>query len=321
MLKNHKCNYTPFFHFQDAATRFHTTTIPQLNTRDLKAYITFTVMHSLPLRFTLFLGLNLMIAHAQPDNLFLSEPIEPIEPTLSEQVDDISFSSDGFTPSLPDYALNQINNGDTDLFSDANAPVADMKLLDFATLPDSCGSEDSSTNDPLRARDGPSCVSPEEQINLPIGLFEDPEKYLRDNLLTPPVGQADQFGQGKESGDLGFGAFMRDRNPPIPKPLNQDEQICDREKYLLSTTPMCSNPFTGSIDKDPNLDGGFTLIDAVPCKCLFLFLFFFFFGMRFLLTFSEDDPALGCPEPSEVWCCAVIHIRARNYLVLDQSLV
>ena len=226
-------------------------------------------MHTFSRHITLVLGPSLALARAQPDNLFLSDSLES---TLNEQVDDTLFNSHGFILSEPEFASNSVNQDETDLFFDANDPVVGPSLLNLAKLPDSCGSEESSTDGLLQARDGTSCASGEEQFDLPIGLFEDPENYLRDNLPTPPTGQAGQFGQGMEDGDLGFAAFMRNRNPPISTPLNQDEQLCDRKRFTLSGTPMCSNPITGSVDGDMNLRNGFTLIDAVPCKCLFQFL-------------------------------------------------
>lgn len=225
-------------------------------------------MHYFSRHITLVLGSSLALAHAQPDNLFLSDSLES---TLNEQVDDIHFNSDGFIFSEPDFASNSLNQDETDLFFDANDPVVDPSLLNLATLPDSCGSEESSTDGPLQARDGSSCSSQEEQFDLPLELFEDPEKYLRDDLLHPPTGQAGQSGQGAEDGDLGFGAFMRNRDAPILEPL-QNEQLCDREKFPLSTTPICSNPITGSVYRDVRLRDGFILIDAVPCTCLFRFL-------------------------------------------------
>lgn len=246
-------------------------------------------MHTFSLQLSLVLGSSLTIAHAQPDNFFLSDSLES---TLNEQVDDTSWNSVGFISSLPDLSLNPADQGETDLFSDANVPVDSMNFLDLASLPDPCGSEESSSNGPLRARDGASCASREEQVDLPLGLFEDPEKYLRDNLPTPPVGQAGQSGQGNEDGDLGFAAFMRNRIPSFSKPFNQDDQLCDSEKFHFSTTPMCSNPFMGSVDRNLDLRDSVTLTDAVPCKC-----FVRFFGVA-IHTYLQTKMILRLGAPS-----------------------
>lgn len=222
-------------------------------------------MHSYSLRVTVVLSLNLMLAYAQLDNFFLSESMEP---TLNDQM-----NSDFFTSSLPAFAPDQINQGATDLFPGAIDLAPSTDLLDLASLPDPCGSEESLSNDLLQARDEEACTSRGGQVDLPIELFEDPEGYLRDNLPTPPVGQADPFGQeSKDDGDLGFGAFMRNRNQPAPNLFDDgDDQLCDRRTFGLSTTPMCSNPYTGLVSRDLSTMNSYTLLDAVPCRSLFRF--------------------------------------------------
>lgn len=231
----------------------------------LQAYIIFTVMQHFPLHLTIGLGWNLALVHAQQDNFFSSDSIEP---TLSEQVDDTSLNPDGFTSSLPDYILDQVNEGEADLFLNVDDPVASTDWLNSAALPDSCADEESSTNGLLRTRDG-TCTSGEHQVDLPAGLFEDPEGYLRDKLSAPPVGQADQPGQGNdEPGDLGFAEFMRNRNRPVAIPFGENDQICNPKNFGISTTPMCSNPFTGSVVKDSGFSNSYTLNDAIPCRCL-----------------------------------------------------
>ena len=273
------------------------------------------VIHTFSLRLTLASGLTFILAHAQPDNFFLSEFMDP---TLSE-VDDTSWNSDGLISGLPDFASNQVNQDETDLFPNSDDHVDGTNLWDLASISDSCGIEESSTNDLLPVRDGTSCASQEGKVDLPIELFQDPEGYLRQTLRAPPAGQADQSGQGnKEDGDLGFGAFIRNRFPPISRPLASDDESCDRGKFGVPTTPLCSNPFTGSVNKDMTAGNSFTLTDAVPCRCLFHFFFRFFFC---LLILSEDVVELGCPEPSELWCCVITRIRARNFLEIDPSLV
>lgn len=215
-------------------------------------------MHCLSLRLNLVLGLDLILAHAQPDN-FLSTPNEPVDKTY--------LNSDEFTSSVPDFALNQSNQGETGFLVDANDPFASTNVLNLITLSDSCGTEDSLTNGVLRARDGTPCASQEDQVDLPIGLFQDPEGYLRENLPAPPVGQTGQSGQeNKEDGDLGFAAFMRNRLRPVSISPESNEQICDPKKFGISNTPMCSNPFTGSVARDTSFS--FMLLDAVPCKCI-----------------------------------------------------
>lgn len=221
-------------------------------------------MHTFPLYFTLILVSSCTRAHAELDNFFLPESSES---TVNQPVDDTSWNSDGFTSSLPDFPLKPINQGEIDLFSNANDLLASLNLFDLVSLPDPCESEESSSNGPIQARDKASCASRNEQVDLPLGLFEDPEKYLRDNLPTPPVGQAGQSGQENEDGDLGFAAFMRNRNPSFSAPLNQDERVCDPQKSMANT-PMCSNPYTGSVDQVLNFRNTFTLTDAVPCKSM-----------------------------------------------------
>ena len=227
-------------------------------------------MHTFPLHFTLVLFSSCTRSHAELDNFFLPDSSES---TLNQQLDDTSWNSNGFASSLPDFALNPVNQGEVNLFSDANDLLAGMNLVDLASLPDSCGSEESSSDKPIQARDRASCASRNEQIDLPLDLFKDPKKYLLDNLHTPPVGQAGQSGQGNEDGDMGFADFMRNRDASFSAPPNPDERVCDPERFSLATTPMCSNPYTGSVDPNVNFRNSFTLTDAVPCKSLIRLLF------------------------------------------------
>lgn len=221
--------------------------------------------------------LHFILACVRSENFFFSEPTEP---NFNDLVNDATLNlnendplnvaylnSDELTWDFSDPVLNPIIQDEADPFINANDPFAGDNLLDLATLPDSCGIKDSPTNDVLRARDGKSCSPRKDNVDLPSGLFQDPEGYLRENVLPLPTGPSDSLDQGNiKEGDLGFGAFIRNRPFPVT-PLEPNLQICDPRIFGLSNVPMCDNHLTGSVAKEPSKIYQYNLINAVPCRC------------------------------------------------------
>ena len=212
-------------------------------------------------------GLHFILAPAQSENFLFSEPTEP---NFNDLVDDaiLNLSEDDplnnaylnpdeVTWDVFDPALNPINQDEADALINPNDHFAGPNLFDLANLPDSCGSKDSLTNGVLRARDGASCSPRKDRVNLPNGPFQDP------SVLPLPSESLDEG--NIEEGDLGFGAFIRNRFSVTP--LEPNPQICDPRIFGLSNVPMCNNPLTGSVAKEPSQIYQYKLINAVSCRC------------------------------------------------------
>lgn len=202
-----------------------------------------------------FSVLNVILVYARPENLFSYE----------------STGSDWNEAGWNNDPLNDPLEGN--LFSDSadlDAFASDFTLdsWDYASLPNSCDTQGSLTDDLLQARDDSSCPpkKKEENINLPTGLFQDPLQYLNDGLKTPPKGEEDRPGQESQGGDFNFGAFMNSR-PKSALPYNVDESLCPPEAYGLSTTPVCHYPNRGLSTAVGAT--GTTLYDVSPCRLHF----------------------------------------------------
>lgn len=200
-------------------------------------------------------GLHFILAPARSEKFLFSEPTEPNFNDLGDvaifnlgeddPLNNAYLNPDEFTWDVFDPALNPINQDEADT------------LINLAKLPDSCGTKDSLTNGVLRARDGASCSPRKDHVNLPNGPFQDP------SVLPLPSESLD--GGNIEEGDLGFGTFMRNRFSVAP--LEPNPQICDPRIFGLSDVPMCNNPLTGSVAKEPSQIYQYKLINAVACRC------------------------------------------------------
>lgn len=221
-------------------------------------------MPSIFLGLVVFLVWYQMTVHATPQN---PDPSEFIDFNLNDPSDNVFLGSDDFNSDLADLNVDPANHDTADLSIQSNSPLADTDLWDLASLPDSCKTDDSSTmNGVLRSRDGSSCALPEGRIDLPLGLFQNPEGYLDEKLSLPPVGPGDQQDQGSaKDGDLGFGAFMQNR-PSSYTPMEPDSQTCDPRIFGGCTVPLCSNPVTGALESVPGRLYRYTLFNVFPCK-------------------------------------------------------
>lgn len=204
-----------------------------------------------------FSVLNVILVYARPENLFSWGSTEP-------GWTEAGWNDDSLNDPLSDPSENNLFSDSPDL--DGFASDFTLDSWDFASLPNSCETQGSLTDDFLQARDGTSCSpeKPEENLNLPMGLFQDPLQYLNDGLKTPPVGEKDRVGQENEGGDLNFNAFMNSR-PKSTLTHDVDESLCPPERYGLSTTPVCHYPNRG-LSTAAGVDGT-TLYDVTPCKC------------------------------------------------------
>lgn len=207
------------------------------------------------------LAFRLLLGHARPENLFL---LDSTEPTLNSPSDDPEFlwNSKALTSSFSDLTANPSNQdintiGGSDLFSNSDNLFASTSL-DLTAFPSSCETEGSlTTNDGiLQARDGGSCLPTghEENIDLPLELFSNPEGYLRDNIPNAPVGQMDQSG--------GVSMSIRDEFRIVN--FKDSEEICPSEIFGPSNIPVCSNPFTGRMVRERG-QAALTLFNVIPC--------------------------------------------------------
>lgn len=257
------------------------------------------------------LAFRLILAHARPENLFL---LDSTEPTLNSAWDDpdLLWNSNGVTSSFSDLAANPLNQdinilGGSDLWSNSDDLFASTSW-DLTAFPSSCETEGSLTNDDaLQARDGRSCLpekGQEENIDLPVELFSNPEGYLRDNIPKVPVGQTDQPGEE----NIGIRDEFRIVN------FKDREEICPWELFGPSNIPVCHNPYTGRTFRERGKIV-IKLLNIIPCKC---FVFANFAPplsctwSRGLLTIFDRKDTTVCLKSKFLFCCAIISSRVRK---------
>ena len=203
--------------------------------------------------------LNLILAHARPENLFT---LDSPDLNLDISSDDASplWNSNDITSGFNDLVFDPLDQdidfiSDIDSFDNSNNLFA-SNSMDSASLP-SCNSESSQTDGGLQARDG-FCQS-QETIDLPTQLFQDPEAFLRGNLGTPSTEQINQPGQGGQQDEDTNSAF---------RALNfkENEQQCPGDMFGASNIPVCNNPLTGLVYRE-RASNAMRATNAVPCRC------------------------------------------------------
>lgn len=222
---------------------------------------------------------NLLLAHAQADDLFA---LASTDSTLNvDWLDDANslWSSDDSSLDLVDPAANSMvgdfgSMSDADSFSNADDLfVSDP--VDLTALP-ACGSEGGLTSDALQARDVESCTDSEQNLKLPVELFQDPVGFLRDKIRVPPVGQTNPPSQDQ-------GSQENEERPSADTPrLEPDEEQCPTDKFGPANTPVCANPYTGYITRgERSLE--FSLVNAIPCMCSILRFAFLHLLIKFVV--------------------------------------
>ena len=211
------------------------------------------------MRVSLIFILNLILAHARPENLFT---LDSPDLTLETSADDASplWNSNDITSDFTDLVLDPLDQdinliSDIDSFDYSNDLFASNSLR-FTAIP-SCESEGSQTDSGLQARDG-YCQS-HGTIDLPTELFQDPAAFLRDNLGTPPTGQINQPGQGDQKDENTNSAFRA-------SDFKENEQKCPIYMFGASNIPVCNNPLTGRVRRE-RASNAVRVINAVPCRC------------------------------------------------------
>ncbi len=203
-------------------------------------------------------------------------PLNELDPGFTAPTDvntflDFDQSSQDFTllsgtDEIQDLAqFNQdVIPSDTNILmnSDDSFPSADS----FArtSLP-SCETQTSLTDDFLEARDDRWCPAKkaiEDDIILPIEIFEDPLTYLRENI--PPLGQADQSDQGSEqNNNLDIDLYINSR--PSVRGIKEDLAICETKIFGTSGFPVCDFPLAGFSSLRGSLKW-VTLYYVTPCR-------------------------------------------------------
>lgn len=226
----------------------------------LKSYLFHTMRRSL-----LSSSLSLLIvffAHVRSEDLFPPDDASSLwsldDPANSASVDLVVNPSDLDldTVSIPgSFELSDPSDSSDDLFaSDLSASS------DLVALP-ACESEGILANDDLQAREERSCKNPDENLdlNLPVQLFQDPVRFLRDSLRTPPVGQGDRpTDQGSPEDEPGDSKAAT-RYPP-------NEDVCPSEVFGSSNIPVCDNPYTGTTVQELH-SYALLAINTIPCRC------------------------------------------------------
>lgn len=174
--------------------------------------------------------------------------------------------SNDLSSSIVDLSANQITP-DVDALSDA-ATFSNSDNLFGSTLPDevatlpACDSKRSLPDKVLQTRLPASCQTPEDQgtLHLPLQLFQDSVRYLRDKVRVPPTGQTSGGNRNRDDDaadeELPGSDFTED--------LERDQKRCPADRFGLSQTPVCSNPLTGWYDPtEPN--GQIELFNVIPC--------------------------------------------------------
>ena len=174
--------------------------------------------------------------------------------------------SNDLSTSIFDLSANQITPdidamSDTATFSNSDNLFASTLPDEVATLP-VCDSKRSLPDNVLQARMPASCQTTEGQgtHHLPLQLFQDPVRYLRDKVRVPPTGQT-------SGGDPNRDDAAADEELPdsvFTEDLKRDQKRCPADRFGLSQTPVCSNPWTGWYDPtEPN--GQIELFNVIPC--------------------------------------------------------
>lgn len=211
------------------------------------------------IRVFAFLVLNSILAHARPQDLFT---LDSPQFNLDAPYNDASslLNSNDVTSDSTSLFLDPLDQGidfssDMDSFGNSNNLFA-SNSMDLTALP-SCKSEGSQTDSSLQARDG-SC-QPQETINLPTELFQDPFKFLRDNIGTPLRGQIRRPGQGDQ----------KDENTNLiffTSPFKDDEEACPTYFFGPSNIPVCQNPLTGHAEREVASNAK-RLYNIISCQC------------------------------------------------------
>ena len=232
----------------------------------------FLVMHFL-LRISFIpIASVVLAAHARPEDLFSLDRLDPIQ--YDSLLDDF-WNSNG--PALvSDLTLSLLAEDtvaepdDTNLFMDFSSDIFATDPSDLILSSSACNTEGSLSNDFLQARDDDtSCSTTEkqqQQINLPNILDAN---FLPQGLGTSSVEQAEQSSQGtvgKQPGDPGWAAY----GATIPEALRlrEDPELCLRDIFGVSITPVCNNPVTGRIEYETAKLYA-TLVNIIPCMYLF----------------------------------------------------
>lgn len=232
-----------------------------------------------------------LVTHARPENIFLSDPSEPL---LEDPFHDAN-SNNNLLWNLDEIALNIPDLADITTTSDNIAPFIDTSNNLFATdsldpliLASTCDTQGSLTDDFLQARDEGSCAAPEnrqEEIELPK-LFD--EDFLLQGLGVDSIRPSNLPDRGDGSkgkpGDVGWSAFGA--AIPADFQLQEDPQLCPEAIFLASRTPVCENSVTGGVVWEFGKLYA-TLLNVIPCRCFILRLKFFF---RILQTSECADP-------------------------------
>ena len=264
----------------------------------------------------------ILATDAGPGDLFLSDPLELIQ---HDPLADDFWGSNELT-SVPDLALSAlaqdtiVGSDDTNLSNEFSNDIFGTDPSDLIISSSACNTEGSLTNDFLQARDVGSCSTAggnQQDINLP-NLFD--ENFLPQGLGTSSVEQLEESSQGsigKQPGDPGWAAY----GLTIPEALRlqEDPDLCRRDIFGVSITPVCHNPVTGRVEYETaNLYA--TLFNIIPCMPLFSSHNLHYFTIFKLIDhFFAPDNAI-CP-PQEVWCCSIIRARVREVLLRYVSTV
>lgn len=242
---------------------------------------------------------NLIVAHSRLEDLFT---LDSSDLSLDAFSDDASsfWSADENTSGFISLASNDLDQ-DPSFMSDINSLSSSNNLF-ASNSPDStalfsCESEGSQLDGFLQARDG-SCP-PQENFNLDLQLFQDPEGYLRDNINVPPKGQMNQPGQEGKQDENRYMDFLTTN-------FKEDEEKCPTATYGSSNIPVCRNPFTGRMEYEPS-SFAVTLYNALPCKPLhFAICAITILGVSVvladLLLWSQIPPTAF-----DIQCCSAAH--------------
>lgn len=196
-----------------------------------------------------------LVAHARPENLFLSD---------SSALDinaDLKDDSQWRVSTLPDPAINSpaldttTSNDDKDLFTNSLDPLLTSGPEDPFLLSSACNTRSGLTDDSLQARGEGSCSPPKPQADLKL-----PNNIYDTDFLPQGIGSAESArseAAGGREDDIGL-------TLPEAFRLKQDPQLCPTEIFLASTTPVCNNPITGSIEIDASNLYRY-MLNLLPC--------------------------------------------------------
>lgn len=207
------------------------------------------------------LAVELMFAHARPQNLLTGDSIQPR--SAAPEVDDASslWISDDLKSVSPDLSANPSvqeldTANDLDIFRTSD-DLFGSDSTDLSALP-ACENTSSLTDNVLRARG--SCDSGyKPPLNLPNKLFQDSELFLQQNIRTAPAGQMQQPARPDEKVYDSWPTIWTGKNEP-------DETICPTRVFGSSKIPVCSNGITGRVIPLVNTLAQ-NLENILPCMC------------------------------------------------------